>query len=207
MMAAPTGLSHLSVTRSLPRLNPAAKLGTLTLMRCGLASFLALHLAALPATNLQAQILVDPSLVYETGIEIAATALANALVASRDAAWTQGTEPMPRHIRQALLGWYPAELLDSIEFRVGVAEEATVQSLSMRYSDATAVTAIDTIIFADARDARDNVALWGHEVKHVEQFRVWGLMEFARRYVRDHAAVEAEAYAIGAEIKAFHVGD
>lgn len=167
---------------------------------------LALCLAALPATALRAQGLFDPQAALETGIDIAATALANALVASRDAAWEQGTEPMPPHIRQALLAWYPADLLDSIEYRVGVAEDGSVQSLSMRYSDATAVTAIDTIIFHDARDAQNNIALWGHEVKHVQQFRTWGLMEFARRYVRDHEAVEAEAYSIGAKIKARYGG-
>ena len=165
-----------------------------------------LCLAALPATAPQAQGLLDPNAAFETGIEIAATAIANALVASRDAAWAQGTEPMPPRIREALLAWYPADLLDSIEYRVGVAEDATIQSLSMRYSDATAVTAIDTIIFHDAGDARTNIALWGHEVKHVEQFRRWGLMDFARRYVTDHQAVEAEAYAIGAEIKAVYGG-
>jgi hypothetical protein len=169
------------------------------------ALFLALALAAFPATTARAQ-LIDPQSVMNTGIEIAATALASALVASRDAAWQQGTEPMPPHIREALLTWYPADLLDSVEYRVGVAEDATVQSLAMRYSDATAVTAIDTIIFHDAWDAQNNVALWGHELKHVEQFRRWGLMDFARRYVRDHQAVEAEAYAIGAKIKAIHGG-
>lgn len=167
---------------------------------------LLLCLAALPATSPRAQGLFDPQAALDTGIDIAAASLANALVASRDAAWAQGTEPMPPHIREALLTWYPADLLDSIEFRVGVAEDASVQSLSMRYSDATAVTAIDTIIFADAEDALNNVALWGHEVKHVDQFRTWGLMEFARRYVIDHQAVEAEAYAIGAEIRARHGG-
>ena len=170
-------------------------------MRPGLAPLLALCLAALPATTARAQFL-DPQAVMNTGIEIAATALANALVASRDAAWQQGTQPMPAHIRQALLPWYPADLLDSVEYRVGAADDASVQSLSMRYSDATAVTAIDTIIFHDAWDAQNNVALWGHEMKHVEQFRRWGLIDFARRYVLDHEAVEAEAYAIGAEIKA-----
>ena len=167
---------------------------------------LALLLAALAATPPQAQTLFDPAAAYETGYEIAATALANALVASRDAAWEQGTRPMPPHIRQALLAWFPAELLDSVEYRVGVAEDGSVQSLAMRYGDATAVTAIDTIIFRSAWDAENNVALWGHEVKHVDQFRTWGLMGFAQRYVRDHQAVEAEACAVGAAIKAIHGG-
>jgi Domain of unknown function (DUF4157) len=113
---------------------------------------------------------------------------------------------MPPHIRDALLDWYPADLLDSVEYRVGGAEDSSVQSLSMRYSDATAVTAIDTIIFANAWDAENNIALWAHEVKHVEQFQRLGLMDFARAYVRDHTSVEAEAYAIGAAVKAIHGG-
>lgn len=174
-------------------------------MRSGPAPLIA-FVAALTAMPPQAQTLLDPSAAYETGIEIAAASLANALVASRDAAWEQGTEPMPPQIRDALLAWYPADLLDSIEYRVGVAEDGSVQSLAMRYGEATAVTAIDTIIFRNAGDARTDIALWGHEVKHVEQFRTWGLMEFSRRYVRDNAAVEAEAYAIGAAIKAIHGG-
>jgi Domain of unknown function (DUF4157) len=158
------------------------------------------------ATPALAQGLFDAQAVLETGMEIAATALANALVASRDAAWAQGTDPMPPHIREALLIWYPADLLDSIEYRAGIAEDASVQSLSMRYGDATAVTAIDTIIFADPWDAENNVALWAHEVKHVEQFRDWGLMGFAQRYVRDHEAVEREAYAVGDKFKALYGG-
>lgn len=143
---------------------------------------------------------------YEMALDMAAATLANALVLSRDAAWEAGTRPMPGHIRQALLAWYPAELLDSIEYRTGVAEDATLQSLSIRYGHATAVTIIDTIIFAKPWDAENNVALWAHEVKHVEQFRRWGVLDFARRYVRDHAAVEAEAYAIGAAVQAIYGG-
>lgn len=170
------------------------------------ATLFVLFLTAVPATPPQAQSLFDPTAALETGYEVAATALANALVASRDAAWEQGTQPMPAHIRTALLAWYPADLLDSIEYRAGVAEDGSVQSLAMRYGDATAVTAIDTIIFRNAWDAENNVALWGHEVKHVEQFQRWGLMGFARRYIRDHRAVEAEAYAIGDAIKAIHGG-
>ena len=142
----------------------------------------------------------------EIGLDYAAAALANALVQSRDAAWAAGTRAMPAHIREALLAWYPADLLDSIEYRTGIAEDATLQSLAIRYGEAAAITTIDTIIFADPQDAETNLALWAHEVKHVEQFRRWGLTEFARRYVRDHTAVEAEAYAIGAEAKAISGG-
>jgi len=171
-----------------------------------LAPLALLCLAALPVTAPQAQALLDLRAAVETGYELAAAALANALVASRDAAWEKGTRPMPPQIREALLDWFPAELLDSIEYRVGVEEDGTLHSLAIRFGDAMAVALIDTIIFRDAWDAENNIALWGHEVKHVEQFRRWGVLDFARRYVRDHAAVEAEAYAFGDRLKAIHGG-
>jgi hypothetical protein len=175
-------------------------------MRRGRAPLFALLLAALPAPPSQAQTFLDPTAAIETGYQVAAAALANALVLSRDAAWTQGTRPMPPHIRQALLDWYPADLLDSIEYRTGIPEDSTLQSLAMRHGDATAITLVDTIVFANPQDAETNIALWAHEVKHVEQFQRWGLMGFAQRYVRDHQAVEAEAYAIGDAVKALHGG-
>ena len=144
--------------------------------------------------------------VLVTGLDLAASALANALQNSRDQARAAGTRPMPPRIREALLDWYPADLLDSITYRVGVTEAVTVQSFSIHYGEATAVTTIDTITFADPWDAENNVALWGHEVKHVEQFRAWGLYGFARAYIRGHATVEREAYAIGTALKALHGG-
>lgn len=130
----------------------------------------------------------------ETGIEILAAALAGALQTSRDAARAEGTQPIPPHIHEALFAVYPPDLLAGIEYRVGPTPDASLQSYSIRYGDALAVTTIDTITFANASDAVSNLALWVHEVKHVEQFRAWGVHEFARRYVRDHQAVEREAY-------------
>ncbi|NJM84457.1 MAG: DUF4157 domain-containing protein [Tabrizicola sp.] len=140
----------------------------------------------------------------ELSLDLAASALANALLQSRDEARAAGTLPIPPRVRQALLDYYPADLLDSVQYRVGVTGAATVQSFSIQYGEATAVTTIDTITFAETWDAENNVALWAHEVKHVEQFRRWGLIGFAQRYVRDHQAVEAEAYAIGDEVKAVY---
>ncbi|MBS3979856.1 MAG: DUF4157 domain-containing protein [Rhodobacteraceae bacterium] len=166
---------------------------------------LALCLLATPALA-QGPFEATGRAALETGLNMAAAALANALVQSRDAAWAAGTNPMPPHIRQALLAWFPADLLDSVEYRVGITEDATLQSLSIRYGDAVAVATIDIITFAYPWDAENNVALWAHEVKHVEQFRRWGLLGFAQRYVRDHQAVEAEAHAIGDAVKAVHGG-
>ncbi len=138
----------------------------------------------------------------DTGLDLLAATLANALRSSQDQARQAGTLPIPPQIRAALLTWYPAELLQGIDYRVGAGEDPTLQSWSIRYGDAVAVTTIDTITFADAFDATNNVALWAHEVKHVEQFRRWGVMDFARRYVRDHPAVEREALAAAEAFRA-----
>ena len=163
-------------------------------------------IATAPASAQDFGLPFDGRAAMETTLDLAASALASALQQSREEAWRLGTLPMPPRVREALLDHYPAQLLDSITYRVGLTENATVQSFSLRYGEATAVTTIDTITFADPWDAENNVALWGHEVKHVEQFQAWGVYGFARRYVRDHAAVEREAYAVGAALKALYGG-
>lgn len=169
-------------------------------------SLLLIAAAPVGAQDLNLRFPLGGGAAMETTLDLAASALASALQQSRDEARRLGTLPMPKRIREALLSHYPADLLDSIEYRVGLTENATVQSFSLRYGEATAVTTIDTITFADPWDAENNVALWGHEVKHVEQFQAWGVYGFARRYVRDHAAVESEAYAVGATFKALYGG-
>jgi hypothetical protein len=63
-----------------------------------------------------------------------------------------------------------------------------------------AVTLIDTIIFRHASDAEDNVALWAHELKHVQQYQQLGVNEFARRYTRNYEELEGPAYKIEAEV-------
>ena len=140
------------------------------------------------------------------GLDLAAATLANGLTHSRDQARAAGTLPMPPRIRAALLDWYPADLLDSVEYRVGATRAMTIQSSSIQYGGAIAVTTLDTITFVDAWDAGNNIALWGHEMKHVEQFRAWGVYGFARAYVRDHLAVEHQAEAVETALKALHGG-
>ncbi|MGV8861715.1 MAG: eCIS core domain-containing protein, partial [Pseudomonas sp.] len=69
--------------------------------------------------------------------------------------------------------------------------------------DVGAVTLIDIILFRDAQTAEQSIALWAHELKHVQQYQEWGVDGFAQRYTQDFNAVEAPAYAIQAEVKRF----
>jgi hypothetical protein len=59
-----------------------------------------------------------------------------------------------------------------------------------------AITLIDVIVFRGPSEAND-VALWAHELVHVDQYRDWGVRNFAIRYMRNHNDVEAPAYAKG----------
>ncbi len=131
---------------------------------------------------------------------MASTSLAYALRQARDEANASGSEPMPLHIRAQLEPWYDFAVLDAVRFRVGDEQQMSAANAMLQNPDVNAVTLIDTIIFRHASDAEDNVALWAHELKHVQQYQVLGVEEFARCYTRDFNELEGPAYKIEAEV-------
>jgi hypothetical protein len=66
-------------------------------------------------------------------------------------------------------------------------------ALSFRFGDAAAIALIDVVMFRNERDAQNNPKLWAHELTHIQQYQRWGVLDFAKRYVKDHGGVEAEA--------------
>ncbi|MFV3383369.1 MULTISPECIES: DUF4157 domain-containing protein [Pseudomonas] len=131
---------------------------------------------------------------------MASGSLAFALRQAHDEATTQGTEPIPLHIRAQLEPWYDFAVLDAARYRVGDEEQVSAANALLQNPDVNAVTLIDTIIFRHAQDAEDNVALWAHELKHVQQYQELGVEEFARRYTRNYEDLEGPAYKIEAEV-------
>lgn len=131
---------------------------------------------------------------------MASSGLASWLKLSRDTAVASGVEPIPLHIRAQLEPWYDFQVLDTARFQVGNPQQLDAASAFLQNPDVNAVTLVDVIVFRNARDAQDNVALWAHELKHVQQYQQWGVDGFATRYTRDFEAVEAPAYAIQAEV-------
>ncbi|MGY1520254.1 eCIS core domain-containing protein [Luteimonas sp. A482] len=103
--------------------------------------------------------------------------------------------PIPPHIKQQLSGFYDEDVLQRARFRIGDAGVFNLASLSVQYGGAEAVALIDVIVFKNAGDAYNNPILWAHELKHVQQFRDWGVRDFAIRYLRSWNGVEGEAYA------------
>ncbi|MCY1279297.1 hypothetical protein D9M68_442750 [compost metagenome] len=126
--------------------------------------------------------------------QVAAGALQQWLVQSRGAAAAAGTEAIPAGIRRQLLPYYEADLLDAVRYRIGDSSELSAASAMLQNPDIKAVTLIDIIVFRFPEGASADVALWAHELRHVQQYREWGVEEFAARYTRDPDSVEGPAY-------------
>jgi hypothetical protein len=125
--------------------------------------------------------------------EAGAPALANWILSSRNDALRAGTNSMPPGIRAAFSGFFSEELLDSVRFRVGQGHELSLQANSFRFGDAAAITLDNVIVFRTGDDVHYNLALWAHELGHVQQYKVWGVFDFAKSYLRNYREVESGA--------------
>lgn len=142
----------------------------------------------------------DMGAIYDNMNNMAASGLHNWLVQSRNTAAAGQTQPIPLNIRAQLEPYYDIQELDSARYKVGDDVELNAAHTMLQNPDVQAVTLIDIIVFRNADDALNNVALWAHELKHVQQYLQWGAREFAARYTRDYNAVEAPAYAIQTQV-------
>ncbi|PMZ92113.1 MULTISPECIES: DUF4157 domain-containing protein [unclassified Pseudomonas] len=131
---------------------------------------------------------------------MATGSLVFALRQARDEATANGTQPIPLHIRAQLEPWYDFAVLDAARYRVGNEQQISAANALLQNPDVNAVTLIDTVIFRRPADAEDNVALWAHELKHVQQYQALGVEGFAQQYTRDYQALEGPAYEIEAKV-------
>lgn len=142
---------------------------------------------------------------YETLSErvhwLAAAGLETWIRQSRDQLALLESQPIPLHIRSQLEPYFDLVVLETARYRVGDDTVLTAANTLLRNPDIVAVTLIDIIVFRNDADALDNVALWAHELKHVEQYLQWGVGEFARRYTRDYRSVEQPGYAMELQIE------
>ncbi|BCX68792.1 eCIS core domain-containing protein [Pseudomonas izuensis] len=133
--------------------------------------------------------------------QIAAPALALWLTQARAEAATTDLQPIPPHIREQLLHWYDPGVLDAARYKVSDNGQLSAATAMLQNPDVGAVTLIDIILFRDTQTAEQDIALWAHELKHVQQFQEWGVEGFAQRYTQDFNAVESPAYDIQAEVR------
>ncbi|WP_242443089.1 DUF4157 domain-containing protein [Pseudomonas sp. LFM046] len=125
---------------------------------------------------------------------VASAPLHKWLLQERAAAEARGVEPIPADMRRRLGPYFTADLLDAVRYRVGGSDELGAASTMLQNSDIQAVTLIDIIVFRTPEGAADDVALWAHELVHVQQYRDWGVEEFTARYALDPDSVEGPAY-------------
>jgi hypothetical protein len=140
---------------------------------------------ALPAKAQQA---IPPAL-----LDYAGSALGDLIDSARQQAIADGVQPIPPAIYHALLGYFPAALLQRCRFATGTSRALTLPALAFSYGDATAITLGDVVLFKSNRVAETDLKTWAHELTHVMQYQRWGIEGFAERYVRDSAVVEQEA--------------
>lgn len=146
--------------------------------------------APVPPASLQSEAL------YQRLQGLAATGLEAWIRQSRDQLALQPSQPVPLQVRSQLEPYYDLAVLETARYRVGDDNVLTTAGALLRNPDIAAVTLIDLIVFRNEADAEHNVALWAHELKHVEQYLQWGVGEFARRYTQDYQQVERPGYAM-----------
>ncbi|TIM78229.1 MAG: DUF4157 domain-containing protein [Mesorhizobium sp.] len=108
----------------------------------------------------------------------------------------RGAQSIPPHIRQALTGYASEDSMNRVRYKIGDNGIVNLAHLTMQlgWDNPRAITLIDVVVFKGPSEAQD-IALWAHELVHVDQYRDWGLRDFAIRYARDHDGVEAPGYA------------
>ena len=136
----------------------------------------------------------DVGPVFDDLHQLAASGLQEWLEQSRNAAAAGDIRRIPLNIRAQLEPYYDIQVLDSARYKVGDDGELSAANTMLQNPDVNAVTLVDIIVFRNQDDALNNVALWAHELKHVQQYQQWGVHEFAARYSRDYSTVEAPAY-------------
>jgi hypothetical protein len=134
----------------------------------------------------------------ETGSNILSETLAAALQRSRDTVRPRSL-PMPEEVKKGLIPFYPAELLENVRYAIGDPSQTGLAGFAIRNGNAAAVTLIDTVVFKN-EDYVGSLALWAHEIHHVQQYKEWGVSGFASHYAFGWKDVEAEA---SARAKAF----
>jgi Domain of unknown function (DUF4157) len=136
----------------------------------------------------RAQPAIEPGL-----LDYAGNALGALIDEARQQAIADGVRPVPPGVYRALLGYFPAALLQKCRYAIGNSHALTLPALAFAYGDATAITLGDVVLFKNERVAEADLKVWAHELTHVMQYQRWGIEGFAERYVRDSAAVEREA--------------
>lgn len=126
---------------------------------------------------------------WETGT----TVMAEAIIYLRDLA-VENAKPMPAKIKRKLTPYFDPLILEKVRYTAewSPTVEAALRRLIDTDKYALAVTLDNVIVFSD-EESLNNMWLWVHELKHVEQYDRWGIKGFAYNYLLDYRSVEQAA--------------
>lgn len=147
------------------------------------------------------------ALLGKNPLEFVAMPLAAAIREAR-ARHIAGAKPLPADVKKALANFFPQDVLDRARYTVGTVEITLpngIGKVQKFLGNDYAVVCDDVIVFPkDPGTFRNDPQWWGHEVTHVQQYKEWGIDEFAFRYVKSLSnEVEDPAYARGDEVLAW----
>lgn len=133
--------------------------------------------------------------------------VAMGIIACHDAVMAGGGQPIPARLRKTLRRWYPDDLLNAVRWtRIRGPIREYLQEARMGFdADTLAITAMNAVIFR-SDDLAEDGPLWAHELYHVQQYRLWGVFGFAKKWVENPSVkgpIEAPAYAREAEARPF----
>jgi len=143
---------------------------------------------------MQVQTQYSANLISET--------LAAAMQRSRDTVRPE-SRPIPDVVKKELSPFFAESTLKDVRYTIGDTSQAGLAGFAIRNGNAAAVTLIDTVVFKDEKYV-NSLALWAHELHHIEQYKDWGLSGFAARYAFGWKEVEAEASARAAAFVAWY---
>ena len=133
--------------------------------------------------------------------------VAKQITTARNSAIANGARPLPPHVRSALSSFYPPSLLDSVRWSTDWNIVQNTPATAMMFADhnVRAITYINAIVFRSGEEASD-ISLWAHEIYHAQQYKEWGVLEFAKQWTDNSSnsgPVEGPAYAKQAQVRSF----
>ncbi len=143
----------------------------------------------------QRDAMVERSRLVTSGV------LAEAIRASSAEAMRDGTRPIPAERAEQLTPHYGHQLVSEVRWTVRGQRLELGSLLTAWVLEEGAVTLQRVVVF-DNEDLADNLWMWAHELAHVEQYRRLGVDGFARAYLADWSAMEAEATVRGNKVVA-----
>ena len=145
--------------------------------------------AGIPTTgDFMEQVIKQPEAVIEMAQypgNLFYAPVATGIVSSRNAIVARG-RPIPEPVIVKLRPWYAEDLMRSVRWTSDYGGFLhSLQAAQMTFNPNTnAIALMNGVVFRNDGLAQDPV-LWAHELFHVQQYRDWGVFNFARKWVEN----------------------